>query len=182
MKAKINRVTIQIIEGDLFSLSPSALVNATTPDFTLSPEWIANGGTQLQRECSRIGHIETGSAVLTGAGNLTVDKVIHTAGPKWGEGSERDKLMRSVLECLRLAEQNKLKSIVFPPISVGELGCDADYCATVMLTQIIDYTFEDLKALRTVVICLGDSSIASVFKTEFRRQLEELRETGDAKV
>ncbi len=182
MKAKINRVTIQIIEGDLFALSPSALVNATTTDLALSAEWLANGGSELQRECLRLGHVEVGTALMTGAGNLTVDKVIHTAGPRWGEGSERGKLMLCVLECLRLAELNKLKSIAFPAISVGTLGYPVENCATTMITQIVDYTFEPLKHLRTVIICLGDNNTAVTFKREFQRQLEELRETGDAKV
>ncbi|MDX2160637.1 MAG: macro domain-containing protein [bacterium] len=182
MKAKVNRVTLQIVEGDLLSLSVAAVVNATTTDLALSPELIAQGGVELQRECARIGFVDVGTAVATGAGKTTFDKIIHTAGPRWGEGAERGKLMLCVLESLRLAEQHKLKSIAFPAISVGALGYPVENCAVTMLTQIIDYTFEDLKSLRAVVICLPDASSASIFKREFQRQIEELRETGDAKV
>ncbi|MFN8529383.1 MAG: macro domain-containing protein [Anaerolineae bacterium] len=182
MKAKVNRVTIQIVEGDLLSLSVAAIVNATTTDLALPPDLVAKGGIELQRECARIGHVDVGTAVMTGAGNLTFDRIIHTAGPRWGEGSERGKLMLCVLECLRLTENTQLKSIAFPAISIGALGYPVENCAVTMLTQIIDYTFEDLKSLRTVIICLNDSNSASIFKREFQRQIEELRETGDAKV
>ena len=182
MKAKVNRVTIQITEGDLYSLSVAAVVNATTTDLALSSDLAGRVGVEVQRECARIGYVDVGTAVMTSAGNLIAEKLIHTAGPRWGEGSERGKLMLCVQECLRLCETNKLKSIALPAISTGALGYPVENCAVTMLTQIIDYTFEELKHLRAVVICLNDPISAGIFKRELQRQIEELKETGDAKV
>ncbi len=182
MKAKVNRITIQVVEADLFSLSVAAVVNATTTDLALSQDLASRVGVEVQRECARIGFVDVGSAIMTSAGNLIAEKLIHTAGPRWGEGSERGKLMLCVQECLRLCENNKLKSIAFPAISIGALGYPVENCAVTMLTQIVDYTFEDLKHLRTVVMCLNDANAASIFKRELQRQIEELQETGDAKV
>jgi O-acetyl-ADP-ribose deacetylase (regulator of RNase III) len=182
MKAKVNRLTIQVVETDLFSLSVAAVVHATTTDLVLAPDLAHRVGIDVQRECARIGFVDVGSAVMTSAGNLIADKIIHTAGPRWGEGAERGKLMLCVQECLRLCETNKLKSIAFPAISTGALGYPVENCAVTMFTQIIDYSFEDLKHLRTVVLCLDNPQAATLFKREFQRQLEELQETGDAKV
>jgi Predicted phosphatase homologous to the C-terminal domain of histone macroH2A1 len=92
---------------------------------------------------------------------------------------------RSTLEdptCLRLAEQNRLKSVAFPAISVGILGYPAENCAKTMLSQIIDFTFEDLKYLRTIIICLDDPVVYQIFKNEFAEQLKELKEAGDGEV
>ena len=52
-----------------------------------------------------------------------------------------------------------------------------------MLGRIIDFTFEDLRYIRTISICLDEESPAfEVFEAEFRRQIEELRETGEGRV
>lgn len=183
MKAKVNRVTIQIVQDDLFSLSVAGIVNATDSELSLPPRLAAKAGASVQRECERIGWCEVGSAVITDAGNLNgVEKLIHAVGPRWGEGSERGKLLNVTFECLRLAEHNGLKSIAMPAISTGALGYPVENCATTMLSQIVDYTFEDLKHLRMVVLCLDNEIAFSIFKTEFQQQLQELNESGDAKV
>lgn len=183
MKAKINRVTIQIVEGDLLTLKVAAIVNATTTDLALSPALIAKAGIELQRETLRIGNVDVASAVITMAGNLSgVERIIHAVGPRWGEGSERGKLANAVFECLRLAETNKLRSIALPAISIGANGYPVENCAKTMLTQIIDYTFEDLKHLRAVVLCLSDSAAAAIFRREFETQLADLKEEGDIPV
>ncbi|GEM_PF-677953 len=185
MKAKVNKVTIRIVLGDLYSLKVAAVVNSTNTDLTLTLELIAKAGIELQREVIQIGYCDVASAVITTSGLLAaqgVEKIIHAVGPRWGEGSERGKLANVVLECLRLAESNMIKSIAFPPISVGANGYPVENCAKTMLTQIIDYTFEDLKYLQTVVICLSDDTVADVFRLEFAHQLADLSEEGDAQV
>jgi O-acetyl-ADP-ribose deacetylase (regulator of RNase III) len=182
MKAKVNKVTIQVVQSDILNLPVAAIVNDTDTDLEMSPRLLGKVGTAIQRELALIGYCEVGSAVITNAGNLTFDKIIHTVGPRWGEGSERGKLINAVFECLRLAETHKLKSIAFPAISLGANGYPLENCAKTMLTQIIDYTFEDLKNLRTIMICLNDALALEVFKREFQRQLEELKQDGETKV
>lgn len=182
MKAKVNKVTIQITQGDLVSMPVAAIVNDTDTDLTMEPRLLGKVGIAIQRELTLIGYCEVGSAVITSAGNLAAEKIIHTVGPRWGEGSERGKLANAVFECLRLAESHKLKSIAFPTISTGTNGYPLENCAKTMLTQIIDYTFEELKHLRTIIICLNDGLALEVFKHEFQQQLEELKQDGEAKV
>lgn len=182
MKAKVNKVTIQVVQGDILSLPVAAIVNDTDTDLEMSPRLLGKVGAAIQRELALIGYCEVGSAVITSAGDLGFEKIIHTVGPRWGEGSERGKLSNAVFECLRLAETHKLKSIAFPAISVGANGYPLENCAKTMLTQIIDYTFEDLKYLRTIIICLNDELALEAFKREFQHQLEELKQDGEAKV
>jgi O-acetyl-ADP-ribose deacetylase (regulator of RNase III) len=69
-----------------------------------------------------------------------------------------------------------------PAISTGAFGYPLENCATTMLTQIIDFTFEDLKHLRTIILCLPDELTFEAFKHEFEQQLEALRESGEAQV
>jgi O-acetyl-ADP-ribose deacetylase len=175
MKAKVNRVSIQLVQDDLLSLPVSAVVNATDTALSLPPRLATKAGIAVQREIAEIGYCEVGSAVMTSAGGLGVEKIIHAVGPRWGEGAERGKLLNVTFECLRLAESHNLKAIAMPAISTGALGYPLENCATTMLTQIIDYTFEDLKHLRTVMICLDNPLAYEAFKKEFQAQLLELR-------
>jgi O-acetyl-ADP-ribose deacetylase (regulator of RNase III) len=182
MKARVNKVTIQVIQGDILSLPVSGIVNQTDTNLQLSPTLAALAGPEVQRACAVIGWCETGYATVTDAGNLPVEKIIHAVGPRWGEGGERGKLASVTLESLRLAEQNRLKSIALPAISVGVLGYPAENCAKTMLTHIIDFTFEDLKYLRTIIVCVENSLVYKIFKDEFTAQLQELKEAGDGEV
>lgn len=182
MKGKVNKVTIQVLQGDLLAQNTAAIVNDTNTDLALSPRLLALAGMEVARETAQIGFCDVGSAVITSAGTLPVEKIIHTVGPRWGEGSERGKLANAVFECLKLAETHHLRSIAFPAISTGALGYPLENCATTMLTQIIDYTFEDLRFLRNVVICLEDNHALSIFADELTRQLEDLKQDNHGKV
>ncbi len=182
MKAKVNKVYIHLQLGTVFDAPSEALVHQTDTTLTLEREFGARGGEALINAAAAIGHCEVGGAVVTTAGNLPARMVIHAVGPRWGEGSERGKLASVTFECLRLNEDNGLKSIAMPAISIGTLGYPVENCAVTMLTQIIDYTFEDLLHLRRVILCLDDESIYHIFKLEFERQLQDLRENDEGKV
>ena len=182
MKAQVNKVSIQVVPDDLLSLTAEGIVVSTDVNLTVSPVLSAKAGPTVQRECIQIGWCEVGSAVVTGAGNLYAEKIIHAVGPRWGEGSERGKLANVVLESLRLAEQQRLRSLAIPPISTGALGYPLENCAKTMLAQIVDYTFENLKHLRQIIICVDTALAFDVFRREFAEQLNELKEAGEGKV
>lgn len=182
MKAKVNKITVQIVQDDILSLNVGGLVNPTDTNLRLSPALVVKTGAAIQQICATIGWCETGYAVVTDAGDLPVEKLIHVVGPRWGEGSERGKLASATLECLRLAEQHRLKSVAMPAISVGVLGYPAENCAKTMLTHILDFTFEDPKYLRTIIVCLDDPLVYQIFKAEFDAQIQELKAAGDGEV
>jgi O-acetyl-ADP-ribose deacetylase (regulator of RNase III) len=182
MKAKVNKVTIQLVQGDLLEQSTAAIAVATNTDLALSPALVDRAGANLIREVALIGYCAVGEAVITTGGASGFEKIIHVVGPRWGEGSERGKLAGATFEALRLAESNKLKSIALPAISTGAQGYPLENCAKTMITQIIDYTFEALKYLRLVVLVLADEVAFAVFKREFQQQIDELKQSGEGKV
>lgn len=179
MKAKVNKVTIQVVRDDILTLSTAALVLDSNTDLLMPPRLAARAGPAVQRELLHHGYCNVGSAVLTSGGDLGFECLIHCVGPRWGEGSERGKLANAIFECLQLAESHRLKSIAFPAISTGANGYPLENCAKTMLTQIIDYTFEELRHLRSIYLCLDDVLAFEVFEREFRLQIDSLREEGD---
>lgn len=182
MKAKVNKVTIQIVQDDVLSQPIAGLVNPTDPNLHVNPTLSAKAGPSLQQACNTIGWCEVGSAVITDAGDMELEKIIHAVGPRWGEGSERGKLANVTLQCLRLAEQSHLKSLAVPALSTGTLGYPVENCAKTMLTQIIDFTFDNPRYLRTIIVCLDNALAYQIFKAEFAAQLEDLKETGEGEI
>jgi O-acetyl-ADP-ribose deacetylase (regulator of RNase III) len=184
MKAKVNKVNIQLTQEDILSLPVAAIVTVTDPNLHVDPALLAKTGPTVQVQAEAIRWSDVGTAIVTDAGLLkNTVKIIHAVGPRWGDDSARAKLALVTWQCLELAEEHGLKSVALPPISTGALGYPLENCALTMLEQIIDFTFEKLRFLRSIVLCVGDAPNAmSIFETEFTRLLEELRETGEGQV
>lgn len=127
---------IYIWKGDITRLGVGAIVNAANSGMTGCYQPCHNcidncihtyAGIQLRNYCNDMmikqRHEEpTGQAKITPAFNLPCDYVIHTVGPiVQGEltgGNER--LLISCYEaCLRIADENDVKSIAFCCISTG---------------------------------------------------------------
>ncbi len=180
MKAVLNDVTVELLQGDITDLDTDAIVNAANSQLILGAGVAGaihrKGGPSIQQECLRIGHCDVGDAAITGGGDLSARYVIHAVGPRMGEGSEAGKLANAVRASLRLAEEHALRSIAFPAISTGVFGYPLESCADVMLRVIIDYTFEDLESLRLVIICLYDDRAFHIFEAEFQKKLQEIQD------
>jgi O-acetyl-ADP-ribose deacetylase (regulator of RNase III) len=124
-------------QGDITTLKCDGIVNAANSQmlgcFCPCHGCIDNAihtyaGVQLRLECADImrkqGHEEpTGKAKITKAYNLPCKYVLHTVGPiVYGRLNNTHKeLLRSCyLSCLKLADDNGLKSLAFCCISTGE--------------------------------------------------------------
>jgi O-acetyl-ADP-ribose deacetylase len=80
----------------------------------------------------------TGSAVVTGAGELPARIVIHAVGPRWSGGRDREaELLASAYRTsLDLARAERAATIAFPAISCGIYGYPLDEAARVALGAI----------------------------------------------
>jgi O-acetyl-ADP-ribose deacetylase (regulator of RNase III) len=85
--------------------------------------------------------LPTGGAVATAAGDLTAKRVIHTAGPVWGEhgGRERELLASCYATALAIASGERLASVAFPAISTGVYGFPREEAAAVASKAIAEF-------------------------------------------
>ncbi|MGA1264503.1 MAG: macro domain-containing protein, partial [Prochlorothrix sp.] len=92
----------------------------------------------LKAECRQIGHCDPGQAVLTNAYRLPAQWVIHTVGPRWNGGQQQEEeVLQSCYErCIDLAEQNGAKTLTFPAISTGALGCPLAWAVDVAVRSV----------------------------------------------
>jgi O-acetyl-ADP-ribose deacetylase (regulator of RNase III) len=182
MDAKVNKVTIRLSHVDLLSIAAAGLVIVTDTNLKLPPALLQLTGQEVLQETEQVGWSEVGSAVVTRAGHLPYSKLIHAVAPRWGEGSERGKLMNLTRNCLHLAEVHQLRSIAMPALSTGTLGYPIENCAYTMLSVIVDFTFDRPRYVREIIIALETEPTYEVFKTELERRLDILQQDGEGNV
>jgi O-acetyl-ADP-ribose deacetylase (regulator of RNase III) len=163
---------LELVEGDITALEVDAIVNAANEQLQLGSGVAGairqKGGPTIQEECDRIGGTAVGTAVMTGAGNLKAKQVIHTVGPRMGEGDEDKKLASAVRAALALADRRGMRTLAIPAISTGNFGFPVHRAARIMLTEIHRYLQGGTK-LERVVICLFGEEAFGAFRGELRR-------------
>jgi len=168
----INGVLLKVIKGDITKEKVDAIVNAANKYLShgggVAGAIVRAGGYEIQRESDEIvqkrGPLETGDAVITGAGNLPAKFVIHTVGPVWGEGDEDKKLQRAVLSVLRLATEKKLQSISIPAISCGIFGFPKERGTRIIYETIKKFLSENETSLKEIHLIGIGSEIPELFK------------------
>lgn len=167
MEWRFGNRSLRIVEGNIALLEVDAVVNAANKQLVLGGGVAGAirtfGGPSIQRECDRLGPIETGQAVLTGGGNLKARYVIHAVGPVYGEGDEDAKLARATLGSLKIANEKKFKSVAFPAISTGIYGFPVGRAGEIMLETSMRFLREN-EFPKEVVFCLYGQESAEIFK------------------
>lgn len=126
------------------------------------------GGPAILAACREIRKSEypeglpTGEAVITTAGDLPAQFVIHTVGPIYGRhgGRESELLASCYLKSLQLAAENSLSSIAFPAISTGAFGYPQHEAAQVSSEVIANFLLTDsqIREVRLVFFQAGDAT------------------------
>ena len=117
-----------VVQGDITRLEVDAIVNAANTSLLggggVDGAIHRAAGPELLAECRAIGGCPTGQARMTAGYRLSARHVIHTVGPVYEGGGNReaDALRSCYRESLRLAEAAGLKSVAFPCISTGIYG------------------------------------------------------------
>jgi O-acetyl-ADP-ribose deacetylase len=166
---------IMIKKGDITEEKVDAIVNPANGQLIhgggAAKAIVTKGGDEIQRESNLIirktGMIPTGKAVITGSGKLPCKFIIHTVGPKMGEGSEEIKLKKAIWSALTLAELYNLETVSMPAVSSGIFGFPKDKCADILLKTSAE--FFDLKDinLKTIIMCNRDDETYNIFLQKY---------------
>lgn len=160
---------IVLWQGDITRLDADAIVNAANAQllgcFRPGHNCIDNvihsaAGLQLREECASImraqGHEEpTGQAKITKGYNLPAKHVLHTVGPII-EGpltdKDRELLASCYRSCLKLAEENRLKSVAFCCISTGVFRFPKEEAARIAVSTVRGYL--EKGTIEKVIFCV----------------------------
>ncbi len=147
MKLQIGDKTIELVEGDVTRQDVDAIVNAANSRLAGGggvdgAVHRAGGPTIMQETDDKYPHgCPTGTAVITGAGDLSSRYVIHTVGPVWSGGNrgEAELLEGAYRSSLELAAAHNCRSVAFPSLSTGAYRYPLDQAARIAISTAIEF-------------------------------------------
>lgn len=158
----VNRV--EIFKGDITKQEVDAIVNAANT--TLLGGGGVDGaihraaGKELLEECKTLGGCKTGEAKITNGYNLPAKNVIHTVGPVWSGGNHNeDELLASCYRnSLKLAVENRIKSITFPAISTGVYKFPLGRATKIAIDEVTKILNDNDEIEKVIFVAFDDST------------------------
>lgn len=149
MERVFNETKIILKQGDITREKVDVIINAANSGLMggggVDGAINRAGGHSILEECRKIrekqGRCPPGEAVITTGGNLQATYVVHTVGPIWhgGKDHEQEILRNAYSNCLKVALENKAKTIAFPSISTGAYGFPIHSAASIALSVVKDF-------------------------------------------
>ena len=123
-------------------------------------------GGDLVKEYSKLGKIEAGTIVMTGAGNLKArclfHMVIKNTALKTGKS-----IQDAVTNCLNHADLCGCTSLSLPAVGTGHLKKDAKQSAEILHSCIKEYRKRNEKSLKLIRIVLFQENVFMDFNKAF---------------
>ncbi len=158
-KINVGKSTLEVVQGDITLQDTEAIGNAANSALAggggVDGAIHRVGGPSLMAELkAKYKGCPTGSAVITGGGNLKAKYVIHAVGPRYS-GSPKDAglLAGAYRKSLELCSEHNVSSVAFPSISTGIYGYPVEDASRIALSTVIDYLEkrQDIKVIRFVL-------------------------------
>ena len=109
---QVGQSVIRVVRGDITDMEVEAFIHDITSDAKLGTGYggaiTARGGKAVQDELDTIGSCPTGQAIVTAAGRMPVEHIIHVNGPKFHEEDQEGKLRSAVKAALAIADRDGL--------------------------------------------------------------------------
>lgn len=128
-------------------------------------------GRELLAECRTLNGCKTGEAKITSAYKLTCKYVIHTVGPiyRGGNSGEPQLLANAYKNSMKLALQNKIRTIAFPSISTGVYSYPLEEAAEIAIKTVNDFYLERQNEFDCIRFVLFDARTKQAYDNAIDR-------------
>ena len=179
MRAKVARAVIELVLGDITKQSIQAIGNAANAALVggggVDGAIHSAGGPAIMKELrERYQGCPTGSAVITGAGDLKAEFVIHAVGPRYrGRPEDAELLASAYRRSLDLCLDHSIEAVAFPSISTGIYGYPLHEAASIALRAVADHLEAHAKPSLVRFVLFGPRNLDA-----YENALEELARKG----
>lgn len=157
---------IILTKEDITKLAVDAIVNAANQ--TLLGGGGVDGaihraaGPELLEECKTQNGCPTGNAKITKGYLLPAKFVIHTVGPVWRGGNNKEAalLENCYKKSLLLAQTNNCKTIAFPNISTGIYGYPKREAAEIAVRTVQEFLKSNKLPEKVYFVCFDETNFA----------------------
>jgi O-acetyl-ADP-ribose deacetylase (regulator of RNase III) len=165
------RNKIEIYKGDITKLKVDAIVNAANTSL------LGGGGVDgaIHREAGpelldfnrKLGGCKTGEAKISPGFKLPAKFIIHTVGPVWNVGknnvteavTKEDSLLASCYKnSLKLAVDNKIKTIAFPAISTGVYRFPLERATIIAVSEVKKFLEKNDSIEKVIFVCFDEEA------------------------
>lgn len=160
---------IEIFKGDITKFEVDAIVNAANTSLLggggVDGAIHRAAGPRLLEFNRKLGGCETGEAKISPGFNLPAKYIIHTVGPVWKGGNyNEDKLLANCYRnSLKLAVDNKIKTIAFPAISTGIYGFPLERATKIALMEVKNFLEKNQSIEKVIFVCF-DEKAAKIYQ------------------
>ncbi|MDT3696012.1 MAG: O-acetyl-ADP-ribose deacetylase [Ignavibacterium sp.] len=153
---------IQILLGDITKLKVDAIVNAANTSLLggggVDGAIHRAAGPELLEFNRKLGGCKTGEAKISPGFNLPAKFIIHTVGPVWNGGNNNeDKLLANCYNnSLKLAVENKIRTIAFPAISTGVYRFPLERAAKIAAAEVKIFLEKKDSVEKIIFVCFSE--------------------------
>jgi O-acetyl-ADP-ribose deacetylase (regulator of RNase III) len=178
VRLEIGPRVLQLSVGDITLQEVDAIVNAANSRLAggggVDGAIHRRGGPAIMQETTRRypNGCPTGSAVISGGGNLVARYVIHAVGPIWhgGQSGEAELLASAYRKSLELANDHACRKIALPALSTGAYGYPMDLACRIALATTRDHLAQETTLELVQFVLFSEGAFGA-----FAVALEEIR-------
>ncbi len=153
---------IFIEKGDITLLDVDAIVNAANTSLLggggVDGAIHRAAGPELLEFNKKLGGCKTGEAKISPGFKLKAKFIIHTVGPVWngGKNNEDELLASCYRNSLKLAVENKIKTIAFPGISTGVYHFPLERATRIAVRVVKDFLAKNDIIEKVIFVCFDE--------------------------